>query len=146
MIIEVGKAWEQQTPDELPPMTSPDAWFEPWSWSPDGQKLVGNSQRADGSAPGMLVYSLATRQYEKLADTGTGPVWLSDNRRVLYINQGKLYLMDTQSKKSHEVLSVAPYAADRHCLSKDDRTIYFTLTATEADIWLMTVEEGERSR
>jgi hypothetical protein len=66
---------------------------------------------------------------------------LSDSRRLLFQSQGKLYVIDSQSKKFHEVLSVAPHEfGNGVTLPRDDRLIYFSLLTTEADIWLMTME------
>jgi len=111
-----------------------------WSWSPDGRKLAGNKLRA-GALHGILVYSLETQHYEKLTDFGGMPVWLSDSRRLLFQNQGKLYLIDSQSKKVREVLSVAPNKLGLGVTrSRDDRLIYLSLVTTEADIWMMTLE------
>ena len=69
------------------------------------------------------------------------PVWLSDSRRLLLQHQGKLYLIDSQSKKIQEVLSIARHEfGNGVTLPRDDRLIYFSLITTEADIWLMTLE------
>ena len=112
----------------------------PWSWSPDGRKLAGNIQRA-GGPDGILVYSLETQHYERLTDFGVNPVWFSDSRRLLFQSQGKLYLIDSRSKKVREILSVAPNEfGNGITLSRDDRQIYFSLVSTEADIWLMNLE------
>lgn len=97
---------------------------------------------AGGRTPraGIVVYSLESQQYEKLMDFGSQPVWLSDSRRLLFPNQGKLYLVDSQSKKIHEVLSAAPHDISWGvALSRDDRQIYFSLLTIETDIWLMTM-------
>jgi len=138
-IIEVEKPWTEQSPQLLPSMGDLIGW-QPWSWSPDGRKLAGPKLR--GRPPGgILVYSLETQQYEKLTDFGTLPVWLSDSRRLLFQSQGKLYLIDSQSKKVREVLSVAPNSfGNGVTLPRDDRQIYFSLVTTEADIWLMNLE------
>src|SRR6266571_1817062 len=78
----------------------------------------------------------------KLTDFGSFPVWLSDSRRLLFQDQSKLYLIDSQSKKSHEVLSVAPHEfGNGVTLPRDDRLIYFSLVTVEADIWLMTLND-----
>jgi hypothetical protein len=46
-----------------------------------------------------------------------------------------------QSKKFHEVLSVAPHNfGGGVSLPRNDRLIYFSLLTTEANIWLMTLE------
>jgi hypothetical protein len=36
------------------------------------------------------------------------PRWLSDNRRLLVASEGKLFVIDSVSGKTHEVLSVSP--------------------------------------
>jgi hypothetical protein len=38
---------------------------------------------------------------------GSFPVWLSDSRRLLFQDQRKLYVIDSETKQFHEVLSVA---------------------------------------
>jgi eukaryotic-like serine/threonine-protein kinase len=138
-IIEVEKPWTQQSPQVLPPMSDLIDW-SPWSWSPDGRKLAGTKLRA-GVPDGILVYSLETQHYEKLTDFGGLPIWLSDGRRLLFMNQGKLYLIDSQSKKVRELLSVAPNEFGiGFTLSRNDRQLYFSVVTTEADIWLMNLE------
>jgi Tol biopolymer transport system component len=138
-IMEVDKPWTEQSPQVLPSMSDLIGWG-PWSWSPDGRKLAGNILRR-GPGDGILVYSLESQHYEKLTDFGKQPVWLSDSRRLLFLHQSKLYLIDSQSKKVHEVLSVAPNDFGFGVtLSRDDRLIYFSLASNEADIWLMTLE------
>ena len=142
-IIEVGKSWQDQTPQTLPPMSDPGDTLWAWSWSPDGRKLAGNLSHAVGPLSGITIYSLDSKEYEKLADFGSFPVWLSDSRRLLFQDRDrrKLYLIDTQSKKIHEVLSVAPHEfGNGVSLPRDDRQIYFSLLTTDADIWLMTFQ------
>jgi hypothetical protein len=47
-----------------------------------------------------------------------------------------------QSKKFHEVLSVAPHEFGVGVtLPRDDRIIYFSVRTTEAGIWMMTLNE-----
>jgi len=138
-VIEVGKPWAEQSPQVLPTMSDSIPWG-PWSWSPDGRKLAGNILRT-GASDGILVYSLEAQHYERLSDFGRSPIWLSDSRRLLFQHQGKLYLIDSQSKKVREVLSVAPNEFGLGAtISRDDRQIYFSLVTTEADIWLMNLE------
>ena len=151
-IIEVGKSWQEQSPQALPPLrvavSDSGGVFTAWSWSPDGKKLAGMEQRAGvpsqtGSFKsfGIVVYSLDSHQYEKLTNFGRQPVWLSDNRRLLFQDDSKLYLVDSQSKKFHEVMSVAPSEFGIGAtLPQDNRLIYFSLVTTEADIWMMTME------
>jgi Tol biopolymer transport system component/DNA-binding winged helix-turn-helix (wHTH) protein len=137
-IIEVGKSWHQQSPEVLPAMSDFSEWF-PWSWSPDGRKLAGWGVPG-GRSGGISVYSLESGQYENLTDFGWGATWLSDSRRILFQARGKLYLVDSQSKKVREVLSVAPHGIGMVTVSRDDSLIYFSVGTNEADIWMMTLE------
>ncbi len=114
-------------------------WFEAWSWSPDGQSLAGRQQSVRHSG-GISVYSIDSQKLEKLSETGYFPVWLNDSSRLLFYNLGKLYLIDRQSKKISEILSAAPYEIDRFDLSRDNRTICYSLTTKESDIWMMTLK------
>jgi eukaryotic-like serine/threonine-protein kinase len=137
-IIEVGKSWQQQTPQALPSTNDPGNQYFVWSWSPDGGKVAESKGRGFG---GIMTYSFDSQRYEPLTDVGAFPVWLSDSRRLLFQDQGKLYLVDSQTKKVHEILSVAPNEfGNGVTLPRDNRTIYFSLLTTEADVWMMTLE------
>jgi hypothetical protein len=69
-------------------------------------------------------------------------VWLSDNRRLLFWDGGKILLIDTKTGRFHEVLSLEPdTVGDFFDLSRDDRTIYFSRRHSEADIWMLTLNE-----
>ncbi|MBI3667113.1 MAG: hypothetical protein HY236_12980 [Acidobacteria bacterium] len=61
---------------------------------------------------------------------------------LLFQNRDKLYLLDSQSRKAREILSAAPHSITRTGarLSPDNRTIYFSVAVTEADIWLASLE------
>jgi hypothetical protein len=65
---------------------------------------------------------------------------LSDSRRLLFVSEGKLYLVDTQSKKSQEVLALPGERVTGASLSLDNRTPHFTRGSTEADIWMATLK------
>ena len=104
-----------------------------WSWSADGRKLTGHSG-------GIYSYSFDSGQYERLTEFGEHPIWLNDNRRLLFFSQDKLYLLDSRTRKSQEILSVAPNRFQSLGLSRDNRVIYFSLQTTEADIWLASLD------
>jgi hypothetical protein len=96
---------------------------------------------ADREMMGLGIYSLEPEKLERLTRFGHHPVWLSDSRRLLFTDSGaKLYLIDSQSRKTHEILSVAPHRIDTPTLSPDDRLMYFSVAVTEADIWLATLK------
>ena len=139
-VMQAAKPWKDQSPEPLPAAES-GARFTPWSWSADGRRLAGYLQREDGSSNGITVYSLESHTYERLSAVGEWPHWLPDNRRLIFYYQGKAYLIDSQSKRMHEVLSVAPHEVSwQFGVSRDGRLIVFTLDATEADVWQMSLE------
>src|SRR5262249_25752576 len=106
-IMQIGKSSREQLAEALPSMSDLVDWY-PWSWSPDGRKLAGFRVGA-GGPEGIAVYSLETRQIEKLTSFGLRPVWLSDSRRLLFQDvRSRLFLVDSRSKKVREVLSAAP--------------------------------------
>jgi Tol biopolymer transport system component/tRNA A-37 threonylcarbamoyl transferase component Bud32 len=139
-IMDVRRPWKDQPHEPLPRLRNPDAAVQACCWSPDGRKLAATEWRG-AVAAGIAVYSLDSRTCERFLDYGQYPVWLRDNRRLLFAHQGKISLLDSSTKKVQEVLSVAPHAVvPRFRLSHDDRVIYFSLGVTEADIWLATLQ------
>ena len=142
VIFEPGKPWSEQTPEYLSPLPDPNLSFEAWSWSPDGKRLAGIKHLPNGSHSGIGIYDLKSRQYDWLTDFGDWPVWLNDNRHLLFVSQGQMLLLDTQTRKYQPLLTVTDQDVDigSPALSRDNRTIYFTYVAAEADIWLMSLE------
>ncbi len=67
---------------------------------------------------------------------GTNPRWLSDDRRLLFRHQDKLYVVDSRSGKMREVLSASPNTFESLSVSRDDRLLVYAIRITEADIWL----------
>lgn len=139
-ILDLRKPWTEQTPTPLPPMSDPELRLVPWCWSPDGKTLAGWQARIGQPKLGIVLYATESQQYEKLTDFGTRPTWLSDNRRLLFYDMDKLYLLDSKSKKVWTILSTEPNEITGLALVRDDRHIYFSLRQAEADIWLMSLD------
>ena len=126
----------------LPRLPGSDSRVSFWSWSADGGKLAGFE--FSGEKPsGIFLYTLDTHQYERLTDFGLRPVWLSDNRRLLFDDGYKLYLVDSHSKRVREVLSIDPDRVERFSLSRDDRHLVIMRTSRESDIWLLTLPPAQ---
>jgi len=138
-ILNVTRPWREQVPEKLPPMEAVNTYFAPTSWSPDGQKLAGT--RGPVSSV-VYVYVFGSRSYRRIAEasTYTAPVWLRDSRRLLFADGAGVLLADSQSGKTREVFSVAPNSLWLGAVSEDNRTIYFSLQSTEADVWLATLQ------
>ena len=86
-IMEAGKPWAEQTPQRVPNPPDSNDVFRAFSWSPDGSKLAGwiNSPCKH---KGILTYSFATNTFERITDFGARPIWLHDNRRMLFRDRG----------------------------------------------------------
>lgn len=134
-IFDPNRPWKQQTPEELP-LESPAARFLVNSWSPDGERLVG-----EVLSQGIATYSLRSRTYERLTDFGEWPVWLPDSRRVLFVANGNaFFIVDTRSKQVRKIFSVTRDVLGPPRLTRDGKTAYFSRRVTEADIWLLTLK------
>jgi len=142
VIIQPDKTWSEQQPVHLPLLSDPSLSFEGWSWSPGGKKLAGIRHLPNGVHSGIGIYDRESKNYEWLTDFGDWPVWFNDSRRLLFVSQGKIFLFDTGTRKYQPVLTVTDQDVDigSPALSPNNRVIYFTFVAAEADIWLMTLE------
>jgi Tol biopolymer transport system component len=136
-IIDVKKPWSAQSPQPLVRPSGLDAYLQVNSWSPDGRELAGDVQILGGFA-GIGVYSFERHEVRRLTQMGRNPWWLSDSRRLLFVHSGKLYLVDSQSGRVRELLAMAPREAVIGVASRDDRWIYLSVQATEADVWQMS--------
>jgi Tol biopolymer transport system component/tRNA A-37 threonylcarbamoyl transferase component Bud32 len=139
-IFDVTKPWDQQKPRPLPAMADPTLTFEIWGWSPNGRLLAGQKHLTDLSHAGIAIHEIGSDLIDWLTDFGEWPVWLKDNRRLLFSDQGKLFLIDSATRKHREVLSLPQQTLGSVGLSPDERTIYYTVTAAEADLWLITMK------
>ncbi len=137
LIFDPNRPWKEQTAERLPNFEPPSDEFLVSSWSPDGRRLVG---QVAGEHRGIVMYTLASRAYERLADFGEWPVWLPDSLRVLFVADGKeFFIADTRSRQVRKVFSVARDVIGPPRLTPDGRTAYFSRRVTESDIWLCTL-------
>jgi len=139
VIINPDKAWSEQKFLYLAPLSDASLSFEGWSWSADGKKLAGIKHLPNGVHSGIGIYDLETKTYDWLTDFGDWPIWLKDDRQLLFVSQGTIYVYDTQSRKYRQVYVVTDQDVDigSPALSRDNRILYFTDVTAEADIWLL---------
>jgi serine/threonine protein kinase/Tol biopolymer transport system component/Flp pilus assembly protein TadD len=139
VVMNPDKAWGDQKLLYLSPMSDASLSFEGWSWSADGKKLAGIKHLPNGVHSGIGIYDLETKSYDWLTDFGDWPIWLNDNRHLLFVSQGHLLLFDTQTRKYRQLMVVSDQDVDigSPAISRDNRSIYFTYVASEADIWIM---------
>jgi WD40-like Beta Propeller Repeat len=87
-----------------------------------------------------VIYSFQSRTYERLTDFGQWPVWLPDNRRVLFVSGGNaFYVVDRVTKQVRQVFAVQRDVIGPPRLARDGRALYYSRRVTEADIWLVTL-------
>ncbi len=140
IIFDSSAPFTNQQPETLPIEKTLDSWVMISSWAPDDKKLAGYTLSNGSGVSGVVIYNFDTRHYEKIFDFGNIPKWLNDSRRLLVYRQDKIYLLDTQTQKVKEILSVAPSRLRNVSVSKDNRTIFYAQQKTEADIWLGSLE------
>ena len=138
-ILDAMRGAEQQRPETIPRSQFGD--FLVNSWSPNGELLVGQLGNAGRMATGILVYSFKTKKYQKISEFGEWPVWLPDNRRVLFVaNRNAFYIVDSQTKQVRKIFSVERDVIGPPRLTRDGRAAYFIRRVNEADIWLLTLK------
>ncbi len=144
-IFATGNAGESGSCRPLPKVNAAGDTFYASGWSPDGGKLAGEVWHAGGVAiPGIVTYQFASREYRRLTDVGTSPVWLPDGRRLLYLRGARLECVDVRDGKARPVgfprsssgdLPIAEESG--FALSRNGREIDFVRDATQGEIWQM---------
>jgi hypothetical protein len=132
-ILDVNRSWAEQNL-RLLPAPGGNEYFVAWEWSLDGKKLIGNL-----SGPPLVVgyFSLETNQYERVTESGNGPMWLADSTRFLFTLNNKAYLGNIKTKRVREVFSSPDHEIRSVNISRDGEMLYFTIYSSESDIWLL---------
>ncbi|MES1245578.1 MAG: protein kinase [Acidobacteriota bacterium] len=145
-VIDLDEPLERRRPELLPPARDLGEAFYPTSWSKDGERLAGNISRLDGSMlEGIGVYFIPSRTYLRWTSRGSNPVWLSDDRRLLYLEAGKVLAFDTRTYETRDVLAPPPSSSYLAVsASPDDRSLFAVRAVEEGDIWLLTRVEGNQ--
>jgi hypothetical protein len=113
------------------------------AWSSDGRWLAGYPPDISG----ISVYSFETRRLEQLADRGINVAWLDDGRRLLYQDEGHLFLLDRSARTSREVLAPSESSQFRGVsLSRDRRTLVLVRHQDEGDLWMLSLRLSEAER
>ena len=141
-VIEAATPWGKQAPRHLGrPADQRLGIFWGFSWSPDGRRLAGWTGQ-QGERPGIVIYNFGTGDFERVAEFGSNPVWLKDNRRLLFSHYERLYLVNVETKKVRELSPPLPPSSrlDGYGLSPDNRMLYYGLASKEADVWLLDID------
>lgn len=137
-IFDPAAGWDERNLQFFPPLG--ERHFIPWSWSPDGRAVAGWYA---GQGGGIVIYSVEKQTYEGITTFGSTPAWLSDNRRLIFAFQNRLFLVDRERKAANELISfegrIQMAAGGGFSVTKDGRTIYATPVVRDGDIWMATL-------
>jgi len=153
-LFHIDRLLSEEPLEELPPFGDSDIQLSAYSWSSDGTRLAFEAlDREEGREVGIVLYSFDSGSYETLTEFGGTPRWLSDGRRILFIDwvdsDLRIFIIDTETGEHHEVLSAESLAIapDRielwPTLAPDNRSIYIERLHTETDIWMLTLGDQE---
>jgi Tol biopolymer transport system component len=140
-LIDLSKPLEQRRPEPFPGAVQGNEVFIPTSRSRDGRWFVGEVQRLGGTKLGIGRYSIPDQRYERLQGGGTLPVWVRD--RILYLEGGKVFLLDPETRSSRLILAPPPNTNSvfkQLSSSPDGRTLYLLRSSDEGDIKLLRMQ------
>ncbi len=141
-LMDADRRWNEQSPQALPPMNTQEEIFAAWDWSPDGRKLAGFAQQLEGRVTGIVSYELQAGKFTKWTETGQDPRWLADSSRLIYVDDGKVWLLDTARGLRKILIQSSDWQVERRgiAISRDNRWIYFSGSRSESEVWLGVVE------
>jgi len=110
------------------------------SWSKDGRFFAGDLIDMAYRQLGIYVESVETGERRRLTEKGRLPVWLSDDRRILYEREGAIWIIDSATGKTSEILPALkpPRSLSAFDLAPDETYLLILEDAAESDIWLRT--------
>jgi Tol biopolymer transport system component len=77
-----------------------------------------------------------------VTDFGEWPAWLPDSRHLLFVSEGRhFHVVDRLTGVVERIFTVAHDAIGPPRVSPDGRRVYYSRRVTEADVWLLTLEE-----
>ena len=135
-MFDPTKPWKDQTVETVP---APPEGFRGWSWSSDGRYILGQFERGTIQGGGLQLFTVESKSFERLRDSGSMPGWLKDDRRFVFFDADKLMLMDVRTKRVKELWSTKGIPIRAMAVSRKDESIYFVPLSTDGDIWLATL-------
>jgi serine/threonine protein kinase len=142
-LLDLTKTWEEQQAPNKAMTALPDRNLIVWDWSADGKKLLGTLPLGEG---GIAVYNFDTKTLERIvedAESGSViPSWLADSRRFVFIKDNKVFLTDSETKKTKEIHTRQPEQIRSPFVSRDGKLLYYTMVFNESDIWLRDLAQN----
>jgi dipeptidyl aminopeptidase/acylaminoacyl peptidase len=132
--------WASQTPQTIHFATG-DLHFIPYDWSPS-QEIAGYFTDPAGQEAGIAVLLLRTGQIRRISEKGGGPRWLPGTNQIVFVRNGELWSVNSESRVESRILQVPPDQVSMWsvAIESSGRSVYFGLRRIEADIWLISRE------
>jgi hypothetical protein len=126
----------------LPPVAPDGERFFAVSWSPDGKWLAGVTERQDSrSLPGIVLYSPASKSYQRVTTRGEVPRWMPDGKTLLVLEEGRIVAVDVLTRKVRELLAPPPSSRFlTHCVSPDGGGLFVSRLIEEGDIGMLALQ------
>ncbi len=128
-----------RNPKYLPDLNEKGIRFEVHAVSPDGNFITGNRMdKNSGTHLGIIIYSMIQHNYKTISNTGQGPMWFKDSKRILYEDNNKFYVLNTETKAKHPVENSPKILSfwGNYAFAPDNKSIYYIKEEKESDIWM----------
>jgi serine/threonine protein kinase/Tol biopolymer transport system component len=139
-MVDLSKPLEQRRLEPFPNAVQGDQVFIPTSWSPDGKWFAGEVQTTTEKL-GIARYSILGGHYELLYGQGSLPVWVRD--KIIYVDAGKVFLLDPETRKSRLILAPPPNTNSVYKLvtvAPGGRALYLLRSSDEGDIKILRMQ------
>lgn len=126
--------------------------------SPDGKKVVFSGYNYDQNTHDlvykMVIADLVAGKTKVIDDVGSVLTWFEDGQRVLYVNDGSIGILNTDTGEKQIIENMRTYAA----LSPDNKKVAYTLRGkiyswdtearplSEAGLWVYDIASGEKKQ
>ena len=67
-------------------------------------------------------------------------MWLGDSRRMIFVNEDKVSIIDIVTKEMRELKSGEAGQIRSVGVSRDNKLIYYAVRAAENDIWMLELQ------
>ena len=109
----------------------------PWSWSPDGTRLLAAGRGGDFPIE-VFLCTPATKSCEPLGVRAYVAQFAPDGKRAVLSTPDGIRVLDLVTRQSRLIHPAPEGTLFRIALSRDGRSLYFLRNVTESDIWVGT--------